>query len=63
MTDSYPALIELIGRLEGKDRKTCELALYCLLAADRRDARLRRAHEELKQRYSALVTKEEKKND
>lgn len=41
MTDSYPALIELIGRLEGKDRKTCELALYCLNKADKREAKLR----------------------
>lgn len=41
MPDSYPALIELISRLEGTDKKTCETALYCLNAADRRDSRLR----------------------
>ena len=41
MTGSYPALRELISRLEGKDRNVCETALYCLNAADRRDNRLR----------------------
>lgn len=48
MTDSYPALIELISRLEGKDRKTCELALYCLNKADKRDTKLRAQNEQLR---------------
>lgn len=47
MTESYPALIELIGRLEGKDKKTCELALYCLNKADKREKRLRAENERL----------------
>lgn len=47
MTDSYPALIELISRLEGKDKKTCELALYCLNKADKRDAKLRAQNENI----------------
>jgi len=43
LTD-FPALVELANRLEGKDRKTCELALYTLKKQDerlaKRDARI-----------------------
>lgn len=34
MTGSYPALRELINRLEGKDKKICQLALHCLERQD-----------------------------
>lgn len=53
MTGSYPALRELISRLEGKDKKTCELALYCLNRADDRDAKLRAEI----QKYKAIASK------
>ena len=40
----YPALVDLAKRLKGKDRRTCELALYVLSRMDekaiKRDARL-----------------------
>lgn len=40
----FPALVELASRLKGKDRKTCELALYTLKKQDerlsKRDARI-----------------------
>lgn len=43
-TPDFPALVELIQRLDGKDRKTCELALYTLSKQDERlikkDARI-----------------------
>ena len=41
MTDvpDYPALVELASRLEGKDKKTCELALYTLKKQDERLAK------------------------
>ena len=41
MTDTpdFPALVELAQRLEGKDRKTCELALYTLKKHDERLAK------------------------
>ena len=43
-TPDFPALVELASRLEGKDRKTCELALYTLKKQDerlaKRDARI-----------------------
>jgi hypothetical protein len=41
MTDTpdFPALVELAQRLEGKDRKTCELALYTLKKQDERLAK------------------------
>lgn len=43
-TPDFPALVELANRLEGKDRKTCELALYTLKKQDerlaKRDARI-----------------------
>ena len=41
MTDTpdFPALVELAQRLEGKDRKTCELALYTLKKQDARLAK------------------------
>ena len=41
MTDipDFPALVELVQRLEGKDRKTCELALYTLKKQDERLAK------------------------
>ena len=35
----FPALVELAQRLEGKDRKTCELALYTLKKQDERLAK------------------------
>ena len=35
----FPALVELITRLTGKDRKTCELALYTLKKQDERLAK------------------------
>lgn len=53
-TPSYPALIELISRLEGKDQKTCELALYCLKKADERDKRLRAENEKLRAALSDI---------
>ena len=53
MTGAYPDLRELISRLEGKDRKTCELALYCLNRADDRDAKLRAEIE----KYKAIANK------
>ena len=37
MSESYPDLVELISRLKGKDRKTCELALYCLNEMDEKN--------------------------
>lgn len=37
MAESYPALVELISRLKGKDRKTCERALYCLNKSDEKN--------------------------
>ena len=41
MTDipDFPALVELAQRLKGKDRKTCELALYTLKKQDERLAK------------------------
>ena len=41
MTDipDFPALVELAQRLEGNDRKTCELALYTLKKQDERLAK------------------------
>lgn len=38
-TPAYPALVELITRLEGKDKKTCELALYVLKRLDKQIAK------------------------
>ena len=38
-TPDFPALAELASRLEGKDRKTCELALYTLKKQDERLAK------------------------
>ena len=38
-TPDFPALVELAQRLEGKDRKTCELALYTLKKQDERLAK------------------------
>ena len=35
-TPDFPALVELASRLEGKDKKTCELALYTLKKQDER---------------------------
>ena len=35
-TPDFPALVELASRLEGKDKKTCELALYTLKKLDTR---------------------------
>lgn len=46
MTDTpdFPALVGLANRLDGKDRETCELALYTLKKQDerlvKRDARI-----------------------
>lgn len=37
---SYTALIKLSNRLEGKDKRTVEAALFCLSEADRRNAKL-----------------------
>lgn len=51
-TPDYPALVELASRLAGKDKKTCELALYCLNRQDKRlakrDARIAELEDELK---------------
>ena len=49
MTDipDYPALVDLISRLEGKDKKTCELALYCLKKQDIRVKKLHKRADEL----------------
>lgn len=41
MAESYPDLVELITRLDGKDKKTVELALYCLNKTDAQNAKLR----------------------
>jgi hypothetical protein len=43
MTDhqSYPELIALIVRLEGKDKKVAEMALYCLNRQDKTIQNLR----------------------
>ena len=38
-TPDFPALVELASRLEGKDKKTCELALYTLKKQDERLAK------------------------
>jgi hypothetical protein len=48
MTDTpdFPALVELANRLDGKDRKTCELALYTLSKQDRRILKLNVAVDE-----------------
>ena len=43
----FPALVELITRLTGKDRKTCELALYTLKKQDERLAKKDRRIAEL----------------
>lgn len=59
-TPSYPALIELITRLDGKDKKTCELALYCLNKQDKRDIKLQARISELEAdvaRYKAIASK------
>jgi hypothetical protein len=52
-TPDFPALVELAQRLEGKDRKTCELALYTLKKQDERlakkDARIAELEAALKQ--------------
>ena len=40
-TPDFPALVELASRLEGKDKKTCELALYTLKKQDERIDKLR----------------------
>ena len=55
MSKSYPALIELIARLEGKDKRTCELALYCLNRADKRDAKLRAHKEKLEEDNARMM--------
>ena len=57
MTDSYPELIELIGRLaNSKDKKTCELALYVLRRQDARIETLQNENETLKKSLAALLT-------
>jgi len=48
MSESYPDLVELINRLKGKDRKTCELALYCLNKSDERTKLLWRTIDSLR---------------
>lgn len=48
MSEPYPALTELIGRLGKKDKKTCELALYCLNKQDGRERMLRAENEKLR---------------
>ena len=60
MSDSYPALIELISRLEGKDKKTCELALYCLNKADKREAKLREERDAARMEVIDVVRENEK---
>ena len=39
-TLSYQPLIDLISRLEGKDKKTCETALYHLTSMDTKEIKL-----------------------
>ena len=39
-TPSYGALIELISRLEGQDKKIAETALYCLNRLEKKEAKL-----------------------
>lgn len=53
MTDmpDFPALVELASRLQDKDKKTCDLALYTLKKQDerlaKRDARIAELEREL----------------
>ena len=55
MTESYPELIDLIGRLfNSKDKKTCELALYVLRRQDARIATLQDENEILKKSLASL---------
>ena len=55
MTESYPELIELIGRLvNSKDKKTCELALYVLRRQDARIATLQNENETLKKSLKSM---------
>jgi hypothetical protein len=55
MTDTpdFPALVELAQRLEGKDKKTCELALYTLKKQDERIKRRDKRIDELECELSA----------
>ena len=57
MTESYPELIDLIGRLfNSKDKKTCELALYVLRRQDARIATLQNENETLKKALKSMLT-------
>ena len=54
-TPDFPALVELASRLEGKDRKTCELALYTLKKQDERLAKKDERIAELERLVDARV--------
>ena len=62
-TPDFPALVELASRLEGKDRKTCELALYTLKKQDerlaKRDVRIAELEDELKVAVAIHKSKDE----
>ena len=51
----FPALAELASRLEGKDKKTCELALYCLNKQDKRINRLNNRVEDLEAKLDNMI--------
>ena len=54
-TPAYPALVELASRLEGKDKKTCELALYCLNKQDKRINRLNKKIDDLETKLANMI--------
>ena len=57
MTDipDFPALVELAKRLEGKDRKTCELALYTLNKQDERIKRRDKRIDDLETKLANMI--------
>lgn len=57
MTDitDYPMLVELASRLEGKDKKTCDLALYCLKKQDKRISKLHAQIAELERQLACSI--------
>ena len=51
----FPALVELASRLEGKDRKTCELALYTLKKQDERIKRRDNRIDDLETKLANMI--------
>ena len=51
----FPALVELAQRLEGKDRKTCELALYTLNKQDERIKRRDKRIDDLETKLANMI--------